>query len=315
MIRSGTGSIPEDLKHIPTLSPSRLLDFMESPRYYNWVHNLGNKPKASKAMEDSRMVHKYILEPESFNELYVDYFGDVEPLETVDQIKAYLDAAGHSYKKTAKKAELVNEVLSFNPQAPIYDHVLNILKDEGKILIDSNQLKMLADLKDLFFENSFIKSALSGGEAEQLLWVYDETAGVIWRFKPDYIKQINNKLVVTDIKKIPSTKKQYFDRWLYTSQAYVQMAIYRECLRMIKNSDPMVMIAAYEIDEPYAVEVYHIDEGALSAGWIVARKKAIEFVECVTNNYWPTEGRGRIQSGQLPAWALNQINYEMEMES
>ena len=317
MTTFGIGEIPQELKHIPTMSPSRLLDFMESPRYYNWVHNLGNKKKVTKQMDEGRMIHMYTLEREKFEKTYVNYFATQKPLETVKELTAYAQSLGLTVKSGTKKEDLINFILDFSADAPIYDAVLARLTAQGQTLIDNSDMTMLNTIQGLIDDHAWLSPALKGGTFEQMMWFYDDLCEVVWRFKPDCFNQVGLKKlpVVIDLKKTPDTSKEYFDSWLYKSKAYIQFGVYREGCKLIYGKDPYVVAGMYDIAEPCAVEAYHVDEAALSAGWQVARKFAMKFVECKKKNHWPTWGDGKLLTGSLPAWAINKLEYNESLEA
>lgn len=314
-VLAGIGEIPEELKNIPTCSPSRLFTFMKSPKHYKHEYIDGNK-KETDAMLEGRMVHMYLLEPDKFTQDYVNPFKDQAPLKTVDDLKTWLNERGLDSKGCKKKEDYERLVLFNDSKAPVYSYILQNLEKEKKTIITPEEIAMLEEIKKECDQHEWLSKALRGGTYEQLMWFFDEHTEMIWRFKPDYFHQSLGKYkvpCVLDFKKMPSTNPEDFNAWLYKSRAFVQLAIYKEGLKKIFGVDSSVVVGAYDTAPPQAVEAFEIDGGAIDAGLAMMKKKGLEFLQCHKENKWPTHGRGKLLSGTLPTWAFNRIDFEEDM--
>lgn len=311
-VLAGIGEIPEHLKHIPTLSPSRLYDFMKSPKYYKHINIDGNK-KETDAMIEGRMVHCYNLEPHKFDQQYVNPFVGITPLKTVEDLKGFAAKNNIDLKGCKKKEDYEAAILTVDPSAPVLSRILADVEKKGLIVYDERDMEMLKEINRESREHQWLGKAMQGGTFEQLMWYYDDVCELIWRFKPDYFHQALGKHkipCVIDWKKMPSTNPEAFNAWLYNSKSFVQFAIYKEGLKKIFNIDACVAVAGYDTAPPYAVEAYEVDVGAVDAGLAIAKKKGMEFRQCLETNHWPTAGGGKLLSGTLPTWAFNRIDFQ-----
>ncbi len=311
-ILAGIGEVPEELKHIPTCSPSRLYKFMESPKKYKHVYIDGNKEETD-AMLEGRMVHMYQLERHLFDKTYVNPFETVKPLKTVEDLKGWLTSQKVDFKGCKKKEDYEQACLFTDPTAPVYSHVLNQVEKAGQIIVTPEELSMLAEINREAGEHAWLGKAMVGGTYEQLMWFYDDFTEMVWRCKPDYFHEALGKHKIPaciDWKKMPDIAPDAFNAWLFKSKAFVQMAIYKEALLKIFGVEASIVIAAYDTKAPYGVEAYEVDRGAVDAGMAVFKKKGLEFAQCHKENKWPTHGRGKLLSGTLPSWAFNRIQFD-----
>ena len=307
----GIGEIPEEFAHIPTLSPSRLYDFRISPKHYKHVHIDGNK-KDTAAMAEGKMVHLFNLEPDKFPNQY-KLIDEDAMLVTVDDLKKYAEKTMIDLKGCKKKEDYENTILFHDPNAPILSHVLKGLADQKFEAYSPKDQVMLEEIRREAQDHNWLGKAMQGGTYEQLMWFYDDFAGIIWRFKPDYFHQALGRLkipCVIDWKKIPRINPAYFNTWLWSSGNYIQMGIYKEGLKRIFGIECSVVIAAYTTLAPYGIEAFEVDDAAVEAGWKLARKKSVEFIQCFKENKWPLNGRGNLLSGTLPTYAFNQLQYD-----
>lgn len=310
--KCGFGNVPEEFKNVPTLSPSRLIEFMKSPRLYKHAY-IDKQKKTTAAMEEGRMVHMYCLEPDKFDSHYVNPFKDIKPIKTVDDLKDYLKSNNVDFKGAKKKEDYVELALGFDQNAPIFDIVSENLRSQGKELITEDDTKMLKGIYELIEQHQWLGKAIKGGVYEQMMWYYDSDIGVIMRMKCDYFNPSLGKSkipAIIDLKKMPDTSSDYFNPWLFKTKTYIQMAIYQECIKKITGLDAQSVIGAYDTKEPYFVEAYHIDIGAIEAGKAQFKKAGFEFMSCLEKNEWPSHGNGRLLSGTLPSWAFTKIDYD-----
>ena len=117
----------EDYHAIPALSSSGLKKFKSSPALYmrTYLSDVVRQKIASRenAFLCGEITHGLVLEPERTNDLYwyeLNPFDFPDSLKTVDQIKAAIAAKGAT-PKGVKKEDLISQLLSIDPQAPVFD--------------------------------------------------------------------------------------------------------------------------------------------------------------------------------------------------
>jgi hypothetical protein len=119
--------MPEDVYHsIPAFSKSLVKKFRISD-IDAWEAIYGTEDDSTEALDYGSALHCLLLEGrEAFESRYCKAFSKADhpgALETVDDLKAYLDSNGQTYPKSASKGSLIHIVQTLDPAAPILDAI------------------------------------------------------------------------------------------------------------------------------------------------------------------------------------------------
>lgn len=289
----GIGPIPEELKHLPRLSPTAIAEFLESPAHY--LAYKERKKETTKAMEEGTIIHMAILEPEKFDALYVgtpskENYPNM--LYTVEDIKKHLDSLGVEYKKSAKKDDLVLALKQVAPEIQVWDDFLEGFK-QGKELISADLFEACMTLRKKMADRPFEKKFLEVATKEQYLW-WLHPSGVIISMKADAYaiglgkdKQIN---VVADIKKVTSVNTRSLGYEMMDAYNPMKAAIYADGLSKIFGVNFNYFSFIYVTAKaPHSIKNVTLNEGQLDAGRQLYESAIEAWLECYKNNYWPDE--------------------------
>jgi PDDEXK-like domain of unknown function (DUF3799)/SAP domain len=313
-MKCGFGKIPNELREGKIVtSPSKLGDMLISPKHYYWK-NILKKRESTSAMEEGTMIHKYLLEANDFENDYQLPLDKSLYLTTVEQLKGFLEAHGESTK--GLKADLIKRCLDIYPTVKIWDHEIEKLESCGKKLITTKEMEMLEGLRSSLYSNKMAARMLHGAQTEVPGWYTDEVTGVIITFKIDIYKPSTGASVIIDLKKVRTCQPKEMDKWLYNSNAYIQLAMYRDAIAQIegpKPSEPICGILACESTGPYIVQPFAIDFGSIEAGQNQYKKALMKLVECYETGIWEAFDQG-ISNMAIPRWAFEQIEYNEEQQ-
>lgn len=305
-MKSGHGLIPEELKELPRISPSKLVCFLNSPAEYKDRY-IDKQDRTTPAMLEGRMLHMYILEPQIFWNHYSRPLNKSEHLVTVEDLQNEIIRI-IGYKGKGKKEDLVQTVLNINPSAKIYDVEIARLERENKVVLTMGQMEMLKMISDRIYDNKFISWILKDGLREQLMWYVEPDLNVLITFKPDFFTTTlaeKKQPLVVDLKRLPSCNPYRMRAWLDNSKVHVQMAMYADGIKMCYGVEPSTMILGVEQRAPYITESYVLDQAAIEVGRNLYKKGIVEYLECVKTNNW--YGFSKQQEPillSLPSWAL-----------
>jgi hypothetical protein len=302
----GFGKVPDDFKDKLRLSPSKIKDFLESPKNYKYYNIDGNK-KESKAIDRGNLIHMYLLEPEKFKQIYVDINRD-EFLVTAEDIKKYCDTLG--IKKTGKKEELILRVLEQDPSAKILDSYLFDLEMSGRKELKQADKLMLQEIQKEIDSQPVTSFILKYGEREKSMWFYEENLDIVFSMRVDFVGQIKNTHIVLDVKKVMSARPYKMQRWFDDTNTHVQLAMYWDCYRRITGVEPICEIMAVEDKAPYYVVNYTPDIAAMEIGGSKWRQAAMQIKKCYKENYFPgISPKGEPLSLSLPKYAIDREEF------
>ena len=135
-------------------------------------------------------LHKALLEGLAAYE--ATYFIRPAPPEgayrTIDDLKTLLEASGHAYKKSARKDELIETVLTHFPNAIIYDRWLDeqAATFAGREEISENWDQAIRLMAQIVKSHPQLKDAFVGGAPE--VSVFWDDGDVRFRARFDYLK-------------------------------------------------------------------------------------------------------------------------------
>lgn len=236
-----------------------------SPLHYFEEKN--NPREQTEAMLFGSVVHKLVLEPETFSTEY-----------------AILPKAD---RRTREGKEL-------------YREFTEALADEAVI---SEELYTEAfKVAEAVRNNPIARKLLQGGKAEQSYFWVDSDTGAECKCRPDYIRPDG---VVIDLKTTENASPEKFTKTAYDYRYHVQAWWYLNGLRQNGIPAEDFIFIAVEKKPPYAVCVYAADELMLTLGETEAKENLNTYVDCLTSGIWHGyEKTPEIHSLSLPEWVI-----------
>jgi exodeoxyribonuclease VIII len=307
----------DDYHSLPALSSSGLKKFANSPAKYkrDYIDKIIRLKTTSRenTFERGEMTHGYVLEPERTKNLYwynlnpSDY---PNAIHTIDEIKDAIAAKGAKPKGT-KKSDLIDQLLSIDPNAQIFD-VINHHHVKTWVIsknlpwaahIDPQNIHLTPEYQSFVEEwvtdpiiysdanratetikNHRLASRLfSNGIAELTMLAKDPDSGLWLKCKFDWLRF---DLIAVDLKTTRSTNP---DDWAYQASDLgydLQDAFYCyvACLCGIEiKAFPFVCVEFAELDN---CEVYELSSRTRSNANMKMKYFIKEFNECKNNNYW-----------------------------
>ncbi|MDJ0513105.1 MAG: PD-(D/E)XK nuclease-like domain-containing protein [Methyloceanibacter sp.] len=232
--------LPEAEYHAtPALSNSGIQNLLISPLDF-WARSWMNPTYEHEETEFTRKgsaYHKRILEGrEAFEASYAaalnpDDYPDA--LKTTDDIKAQLRV--HGEKLSGRKDELIERLLTHDPTAPIWAHMLSEhgKANHGKEIIPQSWIDEIEISAAHIDHHPELGKAFSGGHPEvSIFW---ETEGIPMKARLDYLKP----RAVVDLKTFSNPLGKPIDRAIAGAMAsgryHIQAYVYLEAVAAAKK--------------------------------------------------------------------------------
>lgn len=316
----------------PGLSKSGLDAIQISPLEY-WDRYLNPDPRPFEGDKDHFKVgdgtHKLILEPGTFEQTYAvgfDKSAFPDALDTGDDLKKACQAEGLMVSGT--KAAMIERLMLEAGYSS--DRFIDLLKKqheashEGKLLINADSYRDMLSSINAVLRDPWAGGLLSDGTAEQSFYYSDEdytydyydeaqgktvTAALLRKCRTDWIT--GNGEWVVDLKTTDDVSEEGFGRTILKRRYHVQGAWYLDILKALYGKDAprgFAFIAAQK-KRPYDVAVHWVDQDLLELGRLEYRRNATQFIECMTNNYWPGASGGDLIRAKIPEYAMRALHY------
>lgn len=295
------------------LSPTSLITMFKSPKHFYSKHIL-KEVETSKAMEDGKIIHKAVLEPDSFGDEYV-VADQSEFLVTAEDIKNKIKDLGEK-PVAGRKGDLVSQLLALDPNAKIWDVFLDELEQQKKTLVKKEMWDVCERIRAEARNHKWLKYALNGGMVEQPAW-WEHNTGAVISMRMDFYHPAmgaSKRPVIVDLKKSRSASPQNFSKQIWNDGLFIQAAVYVDGIKAITGMEPLYAWAVVEDKPPYAIETYAADFGMIEAGRAVYNKMINKYFECKATNHWPGYTNGTVTNIGLPAWAFTALDEYAESE-
>lgn len=167
-------------------------------------------------------------------------------------------------------------------------------------------------MRDSVHRSRTAKAMISGsGEVElSYLWE-DKESGLLCKARMDRHSPDLPGGTIVDVKTTRSASRREFERTIFSFGYHRQGAFYLEGAKVRKLPARHFVILAVEKTPPYAVAVYRLTEGALSAGEEQIRPLLMRYAECKARNEWPGFP-DEVVDVALPDYAWRQIDDELQ---
>lgn len=256
----------------PGLSQSGMKDLAISPfRYWHKHVNPNRAPDEPTApMIFGSALHCAVLEPEAFHDRYACEFSAADHLNiltTMDDLRAWLRDRDTPPKGKLKQ-DLVKQVQSIDPEAPIFDILSQAHFDEhiGKTFLSRSEWVRVHAAAESLLEEPRLRELISAGQAEVEMSVNDPETGVLLKAKMDFL----TPRVTLDLKTFSQQRGRSIDKSVATAiinEKYHIQGYFYGLIRAIEAGDtkpsgaqnaPEHVVAFVESEEPYEVRLRSI---------------------------------------------------------
>lgn len=155
--------------------------------------------------------------------------GDMVPVKPVSKVDDEMPD-GSTYQRAAVKADWIDQLLTLDPKAEIFDRIQAAFleKHKGKTLISFEDYEQLEIAAAMVERDPEVQHAFKGGHAEVSLFWYCATTGVPMKARVDYLKI----KAMVDLKSVGNQRERSIEnaiRWEIASYHYnIQPAVYQE---------------------------------------------------------------------------------------
>lgn len=249
------------------LSRSKVVDIIESPKYY-WQMNL-NPERPPREETDSMWfgtaLHASILEWDLFKDKYILYKGKGD-------------------RKSAEYKEFAKQFAGKN---------VEILKP--------NEYNEIINAKNSILSNQIAAKLLDGGINERSFYYYDKEINETFRFRPDSL----SKLAMSDIKKAVSVNKHKYETDAIKFNYPLEAAFYLRYYRLLTGIElEYFVFIACELKYPYKVRLYMYEPDDLADYNRIIDDAIDIYLTCKQNNKWPDKEENlMIQKLKIPEYA------------
>lgn len=300
----------DDYRRAPGINQSGLKLFQRSPEHYFAEYLDPQRPEKedSDAYRKGKILHTAILESAQFDKRYVvsldpkDY---PKSIRTVEEIKAALDSAGVTYKKSEKRAALTTLLLESVPGADkqLWDAIEGEFRNKhaGKTEITKEELELSSAIGRKHRAHSASSVLMESGAAEVTLFWRDPEFDVPCKARLDW--KFSDGIL--DIKTTEDASLYAFQRSIGNYGYDIQAAFYLDGLSTVLAVDVSSLSFIFEAIEkkrPYGIAFYYADSEMIAEGRRKYRALLQLYKECLRTNTWPGYS-SEIMPISIPAWA------------
>ena len=251
----------------PAISRSELWKISESPLKFKYYKD--NPPPPTPSLVFGQILHKLVLQPESFAEEF-DVIPEVDR-RTKEGKQKYDEFIGNLGERTA------------------------ITPDEFVKATEMSQAIMAEPLA---------KKLLSGGEKEKVFFWNDDLTGEQCKCRVDCINTSFSQPIIVDIKTTGDASSEGFMKSAINYGYDFQSAMYTDGVKHNISQQPIFVFIAVEKEPPYAVNIFRADEIFMRRGYDLFREYIGIYHDCrMTGNWYGYMGKYEIINNlSLPLW-------------
>lgn len=173
----------------------------------------------------------------------------------------------------------------------------------GRPTVDAREWKKALRIRDNAHRDGTVRALLTGGFAEQALFVEDD-AGTLRKSRFDYITAGGN--VIPDLKTCRSAHPDKFEKAIEVNRYFQRAAFYIDNANLAGLSKDTFVFICVETAPPYLVAVYQLDDFVLDAGRTLYRRDLQLYRNCMESGKWPGYHEGIRQIG-LPSYTIKKL--------
>lgn len=257
------------------ISKSNLALFSVCPEYYLWKTTHPQEP--SDDLVFGQALHKFVLENADFE-------------------KEFVVAPNIDKRTKAGKEE--------------WENFLTTVGDRQ--VISQDQFTTLQAMSEAINANKYAVALLQGTH-EQSMYAIDELTGENIKTRPDCLRMVGDRLVLTDLKSCRSALTEDVTRdvvkFHYDIQAYMYCMNASKILNVPMESIDFCFIFCAKT-EPYLINIMQADRYILERGEMLFRRFIGEYHECKqSGEFWGLNGKyGIINNLSLPTWLIKEVD-------
>lgn len=250
------------------ISRSDLFKISRSPLHFR--HEMDNPSEQSKALLFGIALHAYILEPKEFEKEFA----------VIPQCD----------RRTKEGKEIYRQFISEN---------------EGKHFVSQDDMSVIEQMAKSVNSILIAKKLLSGKHEQSFFWK-DELTGEMCKCRPDILTEINDTVIIADLKTCENAQTEVFMRDAIKYGYDLQSAMYCEGVEKNIGKKCCFVFIAIEKKEPYAVNILQADKYMMLRGKDLFREYLGIYHYCKENDNWYGYNgiNGDINNLSLPAWLL-----------
>jgi len=245
---------------IPAVNFSSLKHYLRSEKHF--LHNFQTPQTAeddTKAKLLGRAIHKLILEPDSFNEVYT--YLDESKRPTPD--KDYRTKDNAEWKKTN----------------------IEFLQRTGKEVVTKEEYDNLFAISSSVKANVPSRQLLKSCKFEEVISWTDKATGVRCKGIVDFLSV--EKRMVGDLKTMEDASPNEFGKYIEKWMTYVQLAFYADGLEAIHGVPfNTAFVIAVEKNAPFVVQPYYLADDDIELGRTIYRSLLEKHAKCVEKGAW-----------------------------
>lgn len=259
---------------LTAISKSRLAKMSVCPQYFKWCED--NPQEPSEDLIVGSAFHKLVLEPDSFDSEFV-----VMPL--ID-------------RRTKVGKDLYEQFCQ---------------QSEDKQIITQEQYEMISAMRDSVLSSKYAVALLKGNH-EHSFYTQDKLTKVTIKVRPDCYRNVQDRIVITDLKSCRSAITEDFMRdvvkYSYDLQAYMYTLAVSKVMNIPQENVDFVFIAV-EKKAPYMINMLQADQFVLERGEALFREYIGKYHECKeSGNWYGLNGAyGIINNLSLPNYLLKEV--------
>lgn len=177
-----------------------------------------------------------------------------------------------------------------------------------KSIITQEDFEIITAMKNSLMQNKYAKALLKG-EHEISFYTQDDLTEEWIKVRPDVLKVVGDRIVITDLKSCKSAMPEDFARdvvkYAYDLQAYMYCFTVSKVLNVpMENIDFVFM--PVEKKAPYLINIFQADNLILQRGEMLYRKYIGQYHECKESGEWyGLNGKyGMINTLSLPEYII-----------
>lgn len=287
----------EQYLKLPGVSQSMLKTFDYDsggcPALFRYAIENGGLNVESKALDDGRRYHHFLLEPHSFPKYYV---------ELTDDVEEFLLAAAHAEGSKAK---------AFSQRLSSFARWKADQEAEGLSVVTKEQAKCLADMRDAIFANPDVSEWFDFSKAKlevsmfapwQLITNHSVSA---WKFQLKGRADIDpGGDALIDLKTARTAHPDEFAKAAWRLGYHIQAAFYIDLARKNGLDKRRFGFLAQDKFPPYLACIHWMGEDWIRYGRIRYTKILLDLADCIQRNDWPGYRSGELMP---PSWAQTEI--------
>lgn len=257
-------------------------------------HYLSQEVKETDAMRLGTIIHKAILEPELFREVYAcglnyDDMPD-DCIKGVTQMKSWLKEAG--IKVSGSKSELIERILLADETVKIWDKIESDHEklNEGKEIVQHGTYNDIRNMHRIFNSDSCNSALVGDGSLIEYSVIVRDDRGITLKGRPDIIT--SDGLVVNYKTCVDANPETFMNKAFKMGYVLRSAFEYDMASHILGEKPSGYMIVAQEKQAPFTVVRYVFGDAELEIGrqmYQSALDQYINYMETGVASSYPAE--------------------------